>query len=68
LINKKKRKKDGTITLEEMCQVVAGMEKSKKVLFFFTGTITLEEMCQEVAGMEQSNKILYYTPFLALYY
>ena len=35
LINKKKRKKDGTITLEEMCQVVAGMEKSKKVLFFF---------------------------------
>ena len=42
----KKRKKDGTITLEEMCQVVAGMEKSKKVLLFFlTGTITLEEMC-----------------------
>jgi hypothetical protein len=28
-------KKDGTITFEEMCQVVAGMEKSKKVLFFF---------------------------------
>jgi hypothetical protein len=61
----KKHKKDGTITFEEMCQVVAGMEKSKKVLFF----LRHHHLGGNVARvMEQSNKVLYYTSFLAFYY